>query len=163
MPKSTSITSNRTLQKHENSWKIGQLANQCPRFCCKIARFFEYSQLIPMRNKSIYERSFRPFESAPKIYEENLSYRLQRGLTERSHQPLDWPDDSSDSDTMSLPDSTAHEIPTNLRDSNAKVTPPEMSQPVSSILNSVNVIGVTMCDGISRITADIFFRKHPNW
>uniref|UniRef100_A0A0X3Q468 Uncharacterized protein n=1 Tax=Schistocephalus solidus TaxID=70667 RepID=A0A0X3Q468_SCHSO len=54
-----------------------------------------------MKLKSVYERSYKHFASVHKDYLENLNYRIQRQANERSHHPLEWPGESSDSDTSS--------------------------------------------------------------
>lgn len=100
-----------------------------------------------MRNKSIYERSFRPFASAPQIYAENLSYRLQRGLVERSHHPLDWPDDSSDSEASTAEDHTLRDTTTIKCDMQSLSLNPESYSIDNTIVNNANTSQITMCDG----------------
>ncbi|KAH9283824.1 hypothetical protein ECG_03916 [Echinococcus granulosus] len=50
-----------------------------------------------MRRRSVYGHSYKPFECAQHLYQENLSFRLHKRLTQLSHQPFDWPDDTDSS------------------------------------------------------------------
>uniref|UniRef100_A0A5K3EMP0 HYLS1_C domain-containing protein n=1 Tax=Mesocestoides corti TaxID=53468 RepID=A0A5K3EMP0_MESCO len=96
-----------------------------------------------MRNKSVYELSYRPFKSGRQIYKENLSYRLQRRLDELSHHPFQWSDDS---DSTSSPESPFADNPCSPRDTDSTLLIDASSSVNESVLDNANVSCVRMRD-----------------
>ncbi|VDK36999.1 unnamed protein product [Taenia asiatica] len=109
-----------------------------------------------MRRRSVYNHSYKPFECAQHIYQENLSFRLHKRLTQLSHQPFDWPDDTDSSSSpervlcgehartrgaptypLSTPPPTGSDSPPCHKDSSSTVKRDESIQAGTAMITSV--------------------------